>query len=213
MQTIDMDVWPRRKHFQFFNRMDYPHINICANVDVTKTLRFIKENDLSVFKCLLYLIVRAANETEALRMRIRNQTVVLHDRVHPSFTVLTENDTFGFAYAEYTIDAPDFLKRVELAILRSKEDIYLEDEAGRDDYLFLSCLPWIHFTSVAHPIDMHPVDSVPRISWGKIDENHGNMPVSLQAHHALVDGIHMSAFFEALQNHLNQPGTIFEKTS
>ena len=37
-----------------------------------------------------------------------------------------------------------------------KKDPSLEDEAGRDDYLFLTCLPWLSFTSVTHAMHLKP---------------------------------------------------------
>ena len=86
-----------------------------------------------------------------------------------------------------------------------KSNPSLEDQPGRDDYLFLSAIPWVSFTSIQHAMHFHPHDSVPRISWGKFFEQNGKilMPVSIQAHHALVDGRHMGAYFETLQIHLN----------
>ena len=45
-----------------------------------------------------------------------------------------------------------------------------EDEKGRDDFIFMSAMPWISFTSVMHPMHYHPVDSIPRIAWGKYEK-------------------------------------------
>ncbi|TFG78810.1 MAG: chloramphenicol acetyltransferase, partial [Flavobacteriales bacterium] len=43
----------------------------------------------------------------------------------------------------------------------------------------------------------HPGDSVPRITYGKFFEQDWKlmMPLNIQAHHALVDGHHLGAFF------------------
>jgi chloramphenicol O-acetyltransferase type A len=58
-----------------------------------------------------------------------------------------------------------------------------------------------------------PVDSVPRISWGKYFEQGRQvmMPLSVQAHHAFVDGRHMGAFFTGLQNHLDRASEILSE--
>ena len=211
MQIIDLDNWLRKKHFEFFNSMDYPHFNVCARVDVTIAKHWIHENDLSIFKSMLYFIVRAANHIDALRMRIRGTSVVLHEHVHPSFTVLADNEIFGFAYTDYSEDFKKFYSSTDVAIKHAKENISLKDEPGRDDYLFLSCLPWINFTSISHPIHLNPVDSVPRLTWGKITEEGTRitMPISVQAHHAVVDGMHIGQFFNHLQGLLDQPAIIF----
>ena len=82
-----------------------------------------------------------------------------------------------------------------------------EDEQGRDDYLFLSAMPWVSFTGVQHAMHYHPGDSVPRITWGKFFEQNEKvlMPVSVQAHHALVDGRHMGHYFEFLDEITSDP--------
>jgi chloramphenicol O-acetyltransferase type A len=59
---------------------------------------------------------------------------------------------------------------------------------------------------------MHPVDSVPRIAWGKYfaKDNRLEMPLSAQVHHALMDGIHVGRYFALVQEHLDQPESLLE---
>ena len=49
-----------------------------------------------------------------------------------------------------------------------------------------------------------PDDSNPRISWGKYITVNGRttLPVSLFVNHALADGLHISRFFQNLENEL-----------
>ena len=58
-----------------------------------------------------------------------------------------------------------------------------------------------------HPIPLNPADSVPRIAWGKFFEEGEllTMPLGVQAHHALVDGIHVGKFYAQVQGYLDQP--------
>ena len=58
-----------------------------------------------------------------------------------------------------------------------------------------------------HPIHHDPPDSVPRIAWGKYFEEHGSMklPLNVQAHHALLDGVHLGKYFLQVQEYLDQP--------
>ena len=51
--------------------------------------------------------------------------------------------------------------------LTNRKKYPFEDEEGRDDFLFLSAIPWISFTSFSHAMHYTPADSVPRITWGK----------------------------------------------
>ena len=54
---------------------------------------------------------------------------------------------------------------------------------------------------------MHPVDSIPRVSWGKYFEDNGKikMPISVQVHHAMMDGLHVGRYFEMIQDILDTP--------
>jgi chloramphenicol O-acetyltransferase type A len=61
-----------------------------------------------------------------------------------------------------------------------------------------------------HPIHLHPVDSVPRYAWGKFFEDGKNlkMPLSVQGHHALMDGIHMGRYYAEVQDSLDNPDSV-----
>lgn len=91
--------------------------------------------------------------------------------------------------------------------MENKNNITIKDEPGRDDLLYITSIPWISFTNITHPIQMTPVDSIPRISWGKYFEESGKvkLPLSVQVHHALVDGIHVGKFFNNIQEILDNP--------
>lgn len=69
--------------------------------------------------------------------------------------------------------------------------------------LFISSLPWLSYTSLVQPVPI-PADSNPRITWGKYFEQEGKIliPVSILCHHALVDGIHLSQFYDHLKERL-----------
>ena len=71
------------------------------------------------------------------------------------------------------------------------------------DKLFISSLPWVSYTALVQPVPQ-PADSHPRISWGKYFLQAGRtlLPVSILCHHALVDGLHLAAFYQALDREL-----------
>ena len=71
-------------------------------------------------------------------------------------------------------------------------------------------VPWIRFTGIKHA-RKGPGGSVPKIALGKLTEVDGGvrLPVSVEAHHALVDGVHAGAFFAALEARLTLPDATF----
>ena len=208
MKKVVFDDPHRKKHFAFFNHMNHPHFNITAQVDVTAVLEFVKTNQLPLTYSLVYALSHAANGIKEFRWRIRSNEVVEHKVVHPSFTVPTENtDVFSFCTVDFKNKLQDFIVEAHKVKTEMMTSPSMEDEPDRDDFLFMSAIPWISFTSIQHAMSYHPHDSVPRISWGKFfeQENKMMMPLSVQAHHALVDGRHMGLYFENVQDLFYNP--------
>ncbi len=201
VRRIDLETWPRRKHFELYRGLAYPYFNLCADVDVAPLVRAVKERESSFTAYVVYLLARAANGVPEFRHRIRGDGVVEHRVVHPSITVLTGGDLFAFCTFEYTEDAGAFVRLAVEVIDRTRRDPSIEDEPGRDDYLFMTAIPWVSFTSMMHPVPLSPPDSVPRIAWGRYrtETDRLSMPLSVHGHHGLMDGIHVGRFFERVQ--------------
>jgi chloramphenicol O-acetyltransferase type A len=172
----------------------------------------VKQRGISLNVAVIYVLARAANEIVEFRYRIRGDEVVEHEVVHPSTTILTEDELFSFCTIDYTEDFAVFAARAAERIACVKEDPTLEDEPGQDDLLYMTAIPWVSFTSFLHPIDLYPADSVPRLAWGKFLEDGETLqlPVSVQVHHALMDGLHVGRFYEKVQGYLSQPGFLWE---
>jgi len=208
MKIITFSDPHRQKHFEFFRSMNHPHFAICAHVDITPLYRVLKDGGYKFMPAVAWLVSKAANEIPEFRQRIRGEQVVQHDTVHPSFSITTGvSEVFSFCEVDYSPSFGDFMVRAVEKISRLQNDPTIKDEPGRDDYLFLSSLPWISFTSVEHAMQYHPHDSVPRITWGKFFEENGQlkMPLSVQAHHALVDGRHAGIFYQKVDELCKQP--------
>ena len=212
MKDIILDHPHRKKHFDFFNAMDHPHFSITANVDISALYAYLKKEALPTHLTLVYLLARTANEIPEFRWRIRPTGIVEHAMAHPSFTVPTEvSDVFSFCSVTYTPHAKTFIKNAATISERMKKHPSLEDEPGKDDYLFLSTIPWVSFTGIQHAMHYHPSDSVPRIVWGKFFTQNKKtlMPLSVQAHHALVDGRHLGKFFQDFEAFAAHPEAYF----
>lgn len=208
MKFVDIENWKRKNHYNHFKKLDYPHFSVCGNIDITKFHRYIKEKEQPFFISVLYAATKTANNIKEFRYRMRGDKVAIHETIDPAFTIMTEDDVFSFCAAKFMDEFNDFKINASEEIERTKKNVTLEDEPGRDDFLFITSIPWISFTSVTHPIQMNPVDSVPRIAWGKYFEENGRikLPISVQAHHALVDGVHVGKYFNTIQEIMDNPG-------
>lgn len=211
MEFLDLDAWPRRKQYEFFRVMDYPHVNISFPLDITLLQAYCKANGLSITHSILYISARTANSIKEFRLRIRGDRVVVHEQVDPSYTVLREDESFSFCTVEYSDNPKTLMKRAAIQQKKVYDEMVLEDEPGRDDYLYISVLPWISFTNMTHPVHMNPTDSVPRLVWGKFYTAEGKtlLPYSVQVHHALADGVHIGKFVSLFQALADNPADTF----
>jgi chloramphenicol O-acetyltransferase type A len=208
MKTVDLETWNRKEHFAFFYRMDYPQYNICANIDITRFLTLVKGNCWSFYYAMIFAASEVANQNENFRYRIRKGQVILHDRVHPSFTDLAGkgDDLFKMVTVEMEDTLPAFIQKALHISANQSKYFDFATMAERDDFLYITCIPWVAFTSMTHTISLKRDDSVPRISWGKYfrEGERVLLPFSVQVHHALADGNHVGQYFERLQDYLDK---------
>ncbi|HKY59638.1 MAG TPA: chloramphenicol acetyltransferase [Gemmatimonadota bacterium] len=211
IRRLDLATWNRREHFAFYRGYDNPYFNICAPVDVTRLLeRSRSEGGPSFFLGSLWASLAAVNEIEELRYRIRGEDVVVHDRVHGGSTVLVPDGTFRFGYFDYDPDFWSFAEGAASVLERVRAEMGpLEARPERDDMIHYSIIPWVAFTSFSHARRWGTDDSVPKVVFGRHqrDADADRMPVSIEVHHALVDGLHVGRFFERFQHHLDELAT------
>jgi chloramphenicol O-acetyltransferase type A len=207
VQVINLDTWERSTHYKFFKRMDYPHYNICVNVDITNFLTQTAEDKIPFYYAMIYAATYALNQREEFRYRIRGEQVVLHDLIHPSFTDMAEgSDLFKMVTVNMQQSIVQFTEKAQEKSKRQKNYFVAEDVEGRDDLTFITSIPWVSFTHLSHTISFNKDDSIPRLAWGKYFKEGSKilLPFSIQAHHSFVDGIHMGRYINGLQQYLNE---------
>ncbi|HET6645746.1 MAG TPA: CatA-like O-acetyltransferase, partial [Pyrinomonadaceae bacterium] len=73
--------------------------------------------------------------------------------------------------------------------------------------IHFSVLPWLSFTSFAHARNKGRAESVPKIAFGKFTREDDRMllPISVEVHHALMDGLHVGKFITRFEELLATP--------
>ncbi len=205
---LDVSTWARREIFEFFRDFDKPYFNISTQLDVTRLLARLRSRpNVSLMLAYHYFALRAANEIEPFRYRLRDGKVIVHDVIHGGTTVLLPNETFTLAYFDYDYDFEKFIERAG----RSVQQVLSGDGAFRpdpeDNRIHFTTLPWVSFTSFSHARNWRREDSVPKIAFGKFIKTDDRvlMPFSVEVHHALVDGLHVGRYVTRLEEVLQQP--------
>ena len=206
---LDLETWPRRIHFDFFRGYDNPFFNICTNVDVTALLNYTRaHSNISFFIAYHFLSIKAANEVEPFRYRLDGERVLIYERIHAGTIILLPDESFTFAYFDYDEDFEVFHTLAKATVERAlKGGPRLDERESREDLIHHSVLPWFAFTSISHARKFGQEDSVPKIAFGKYTfvGDRVMMPVSVQVHHALMDGLHVARYFERFEGYLADP--------
>ena len=203
-RTIDLASYKRKKHFEYFSGFAYPYVGTTANVDISALLDRIKREKLPFFLSACYCAARAANSVPELRQRIRKGEIIAFDRCRVSHTLALEDGTYCYCTLE---DEPDFYAYLAAGRRAQEEARRLasieEDPEEVLEKFFVSSIPWLSYTSLVQPVP-YPADSNPRITFGKFFSQEGRtlLPVSLLCNHALVDGVHIAAFYQAMEREI-----------
>ena len=205
---LDVTTWARRDLFEFFIGFDKPYFNICTNVDITKLIEFLRRRPgTSVTLAYHYFALRVANEIEPFRYRLRQGKVLVHDVIHGGTTVLQPNESFTFAYFNFDKDFDKFIAEAQSSVDIVKKGESPFDPRPEDDAIHFTSLPWVSFTSFSHARNWKTEDSVPKIAFGKFvkEADRVLLPISVEVHHALVDGVHVGRFITRLEEALANP--------
>src|SRR2546421_7677057 len=205
---LDLANWARRDLFEFFRDFDKPYLNICTRIDVTDLLALLHlQANLSVSLAYHYFALRVANEIEPFRYRLREDKVIVHDVIHGGTTVLLPNESFTFAYFDYEEDFEKFMLGAGRAVTEAQTGNLPFNPTDRDDTIYFTALPWLSFTSFSHARNWGREDSVPRIAFGKFTPENGRilLPISVEVHHALMDGLHVGRYVMRLEEALRKP--------
>ncbi len=208
---LDLATWPRREVFDFYRHFDKPYFNVCLRLDVTNLLNELRQRTErpSVWLTYHYLALKAANEIEPFRYRLRDGKVLVHELINGGSTLIMPNETFTLVYFDHAESFTKFMAGATKAV----EDMRSSDGAFRpkhedDARIHCTTLPWIAFTSFSHARRWWGrEDSVPKISFGKFIQENGRtwMPFSVEVHHALMDGLHVGRYIELMEEMLAGP--------
>jgi chloramphenicol O-acetyltransferase type A len=214
-RVLDTARWARGDAYEFFRRFDKPFFNVCVRLDVAplKAALAASRSPGGVTLACYFVALKLANAHQPFRLRLAGDAVHVHDAVDGSTTVLREDgDSFGFADLEHGDDASAFMRRARVAIEAARNAVApFEPKPGDVARIYFTALPWLHFTSFSHArrwaADGQRDDSIPRFAFGRIEADGARqwMPMSVEVHHALMDGVHLGRYVQDFEAALADP--------
>lgn len=205
---VDLATWARADQFRFFRGFERPHYAVTARIDVTRMRAACKAGGLSPYRACVHAIALGLHGVPELCMRFRGDVVTRYDRIDLSMTVPLADGNFTYAYVPFAPDFATFDPICRAHLYAAAAGGPLNANLGaRDDLAYLSCLPWLDFTAINNAMPGRD-DCIPRVSWGKFVEGPGgwSMAMTIEVHHALVDGRQVGEYFAGVQAALDRFG-------
>ena len=206
---VDFSTWPRGDLFRFY--MDHMRVvmSLTVDVNVTPLVRFVKKNGMKFYPAMIWVVSRVINSHEEFKYGWDAEgNLIRWDFISPSYAHFhPDRETFAKLVTPFSSDLETFHRR----FLEDRTRYAALDHFDLTDVppntFDVSCLPWVRYRS----FDMHIFDSgtylAPVVTWGKYEREGDRtiLPVSLNIHHAVADGFHLSRFFLELQELLDAP--------
>lgn len=204
-RDIPLESWPRRAALEHFRRMAQPAFSVTVPVDVTRLRERAAVHGATPWLAYHHAALEAANGIDAMRQTLREERVREFAVIHASTTVLREDGSFGFVTLPRDASLAAFAARARPNVERVRQasgDLFAADEPGdvrEETLVHMTALPWLAFTAFTHARGQG--DDRPKVAFGRFKEEGSRllMPVAVDVHHALCDGVHVGRFFERLQ--------------
>ena len=203
-KVIDESTWERAMHCRVFRNSIEPAFCVTFEADITNFKNKVKTEGLSFTLAMVYAICRCANEVEALRYRFLDGKVVLYERIDTAFTYLNkETGLFKVVNVPFIDNLPEYVTLASKTAEEQQE--YFTGPLGNNVFQ-CSPMPWVTYTHISHTNSGNKDNATPLFDWEKYREKDGRIliPISIQAHHSFVDGIHIGQFVEALQRYFDE---------
>ena len=209
-REIPLSENPRRAHFEYFSSLSNPYVGVTAEVDVTELKELCKQRGWSFYLLFIDLAAKAADSVPALRQRIHGGAIREYDACPTFHTEPLPDGTYCYCALRHDMPLCEYMDYAVKARKSAVERGSIEEDGDSESAYFVSCIPWVSYTSLVQPTGG---ESNPHITWGEYFKRGGRlvMPVSILAHHALVDGIHIGRFYEKLNKIIEEETRCLKK--
>ncbi len=199
---VDIDEWSRGSLFQFYIEKMRIVMSLTVDINVAPLITYTKKNDLKFYPAMIWVVSKVINSHDEFKYSWDTDgNLIRWDSISPSYTVFNRDDEcFSKFVTEYTDDIFEFYQRTV-----DDQRKYQEERAiignQPQNFFDVSCLPWVKYKH----FDVHVFDEgkflAPVLTWGKYEVQNGNalMPLTMNIHHAVADGFHLSRFFNEVQ--------------
>ena len=136
-ERIDMEQWPRREHYRYYNEQIRTSYEMNVELDVTKLRKRCLKKGIHFYPAMMYAIMYSINHHENFRMALDEEGHLgVYDICHPSYTIFHKDDeTFSDIWTEWNEDFSIFYKDVCRDMKQYKDSKGIKAKPYRPDAL------------------------------------------------------------------------------
>lgn len=203
-KPIDTSSWKRKPYFDHYFSQIRCTYSITVNIDITNVLSFKDRNKVKLYPLLIHVISKAVNKYEEFRTAINDRGEIgVWETLSPCYTVFHKNsESFSNIWTEWNDDLNLFLSNFEQDSKRFGQIDRIDAKPNTPANVFpISSLPWTTFTGFNLNIFADGTYLLLIFTYGKYfkDGNRYLIPLSIQVHHAVCDGFHVSRLINEIQ--------------
>ena len=201
-QEINPKDTSRAMAFELWMKSPMPMVTLTKTFDVTQLRKVSRRRELKFNMLLCWCIGKAASKIDEFFMLPKNGKLYRYDRM--AINMIVENVKGGLSFCDVAVtdDLEQFNANYQLltkTISETCQDI-LDDEAV---IVGTSAVTGTELDSIVNQYS--GIYTNPFLAWGRYRKGwlKTTLPISLQFHHAQMDGSHAARFLEELQKTIN----------
>ena len=201
-QEINPKDTSRAMAFELWMKSPMPMVTLTKTFDVTQLRKMSRRRGLKFNMLLCWCIGKAASKIDEFYMLPQNGKLYRYDRM--AINMIVENVKGGLSFCDVAVtdDLEQFNANYQLltkTISETCQDI-LDDEAV---IVGTSAVTGTELDSIVN--QSSGIYTNPFLAWGRYRKGwlKTTLPISLQFHHAQMDGSHAARFLEELQKTIN----------
>lgn len=206
---IDRENWERREYFEHYFKSVPCTYSMTVQLDITH----LRSSGIRLYPAMLYCLTKEVNRRREFRTAIDSEgRLGYYDNMHPSYTVLRDNETFTNIWTEYDSDFSVFLKSYETDVAKYTPLPGFSAKPDTPENCFnVSMIPWKSFESFNLNLPKGGDYLLPIFTMGRFHEENGRilLPFAAQVHHAVCDGFHLCRFINELSELVNSDASLY----
>ena len=201
-QVVDPNETSRAWAFQMWMKSPVPMVTLVKTFDVTQLCKVCKRNGLKFNKLLCWCLGRAARDIDEFYLLPKDGKLYKFDRL--AINVIVDNAKGGISTCDipYNDDFQQFSRDYDAITLKCSTNC---EEIADEEAMILGTSA-VTGTELDCIVNQYSgIYNNPFLAWGRYRKSwfKVTLPISMQFHHAQIDGGHAARYLESLQHTIN----------